>query len=343
MNSNNSILKNTLKVKDLTFNFMPGWWAKYHGIKFGEKYYTDPEYRMKTTACIRKLQKDEMGDLLINEPDLSEIPVGPDYGNATTGAFAGCEVQFPEDGAAWNKRLPEEKLKDIRLPEKLEESYPYQGMIEQVLYMNEKYGRRDLPTILPRGILNEAFLIGGEKILTDMYDDPDEARRVLDFSFELLRMTVEYNASLGYRGLVRVLNCTVKLIGPDMYKEWLLPYDMRIYELAAKHNMTFGVHHCGRLDPVMDHYRSIPEFRYLQMGFGSDLEKAIALFPEAELRYVIDPFFCMNASPNEISEKIEDILKQAGDNAKYIAIDVGAIDYGTPIENLRAIKETLSN
>ena len=40
--------KKKLKVKDLSFNFLPGWWAKHFGIKFGRTYYTDPEYRRET-------------------------------------------------------------------------------------------------------------------------------------------------------------------------------------------------------------------------------------------------------------------------------------------------------
>jgi hypothetical protein len=267
--------------------------------------------------------------------------VNPDYGNATTGAFAGCELHFPDDDCAWNKHLPEDQLAGLALPEKIEDVYPYNDMIRQVRAMNQKYNCDWLPTLLPRGVLNEAFLVGGEKILTDMYEAPDEAKRMLDFSFGLLKKTVEYNASLGHRGLVRLLNCTVALISPVMYEEWILPYEMKIYELAVEHGMTFGIHHCGLLDPVMDHYRKIPKFAYLQMGFDSDLGKAIHTFPEADLHYIVDPKFCMVSTPAQTAAKMEEILAQAGDHAKDISIGVGALDYGTPMENLLAIKETL--
>ena len=332
-----------LKVKDLSFNFLPGWWAKHFGVKFGRPFYMDPEYRMKTSAEIKKLTAANYRSLLVNEPDTAEKPVKLDFGNATTGAYAGCHYEFPDDDAARNKHLDPEKLGSLKLPEKLEEAFPYNEIISQTNYMNKKYAHDEMPTILPRGILNEAFLIEGDKILTDMYEDPDEARRLLDFSYDLLEKTVEYNVSIGYRGLVRVLNCTVQLVSPDMYEEWLLPYDQKIFALAMKRGLTFGIHHCGDLaGKMLDNYRKIPKYAYLQVGFNSDLEKTIGMFPEAELHYIFDPVYCMNANKDDIQKKAENILYQAGSEAKNISVGVGAIDYGVPLENLQVIFDTLT-
>ena len=328
-----------LRVKHLSFGFLPGWWVGHYGVAHGERYYTDPEFRMRANTRVKHILRNEMRELLIYDIDPADEPANPDYGNATSGAFAGCEVSFPEDGCPTNKHLPEEKLAGLKLPEKIEDAYPYNDMIRQVEFMNKKYGRDAMPVILPRGVLNEAFLIAGGKILTDMLGEPEEARRMLDFSYGLLEKTVEYNARIGYRWMVRVLNCTVQLISPAMYEEWLLPYDQKICALAEKHGMCFGIHHCGLLDPVMDLYRKIPRFAYLQMGFGSDIQKAFRLFPEADLHYIIDPVFCVNSTPGQVAKKMGDILAEAGENAKNLSIGVGALDYGTPMENLIAIKK----
>ena len=162
--------KHNLKVKDLSFNFLPGWWNRHFGVKFGDSYYLDPEYRMKQSAEVKKLYAQNYDSLLINNIDLNETPVKLDFGNATTGIYVGCEYEFPDDDAARNKHLDPEKLESIKLPEKIEEAYPYNEIIKQTNYTNEKYGKNEMPTILPRGILNEAFLIEGDKILVDMYD-----------------------------------------------------------------------------------------------------------------------------------------------------------------------------
>jgi len=166
---------------------------------------------------------------------------------------------------------------------------------------------------------------------------------MLDFSYGLLEKTVEYNYQIGYRGLVRILNCMVELVSPDMYEEWLLPYDQKIFELAMKNDMTFGIHHCGHFTgKIIDNYRQIPDFAYLQVGFDSDLEKTIRMFPEAELYYIFDPVYCMNESKANIAKKAEDILYQAKDAAKDLSVGVGAIDYGVPLENLQVIFDVLT-
>jgi uroporphyrinogen-III decarboxylase len=331
-----------LRVKDLSYNFMPSWFARNYGVKYGKPYFFDPEYRMKTEAEVKKLRIENLSSLMIHEEPPTQTPVRCDFGNATTGAFVGCEVEFPDDDSPRNKHLNEDRLDGLKLPDKIENVYPYKEMVSQTHYMNRKYKVNDLPIILPRGILNEAFLIEGDKILTDFYEDPDEAKRILDFSYGILERTVKYNVSIGYQGLVRILNCTVKLISPDMYEEWLLPYDLKIYELARSYGLTFGIHHCGDLTGrQMDNYRKIPEYAYLQVGFNSDLDKAVHLFPEAELHYIFDPVYCMQASKNEVEKKVEEILYQAGDAAEDVSIGVGAIDYGTPLENLQAIHDCL--
>ncbi|MCL1888326.1 MAG: hypothetical protein FWF96_05600, partial [Kiritimatiellaeota bacterium] len=188
-----------LRVKNLSYGFLPGWWARHYGVTFGERYYADPEHRMRVTTRVKRLYATEMRALHTAEPDVSEEPVHPDYGNATSGAFAGCELQFPEDGCPVNKHLPPEKIAGLSLPEKIGDAWPYDDMIRQVEFMNAKHHRDTPPTLLPRGVLNEAFLIGGDKILTDMLEDPGAARHMLDFSYGLLEKTVEHNARVGHR------------------------------------------------------------------------------------------------------------------------------------------------
>ena len=335
--------ENKLKVKNLYYLFLPGWWAKNFGIIFGKKYYLDPEYRMKISTEIKKITAANYGSFIPSESEIRELPAKLDFNNATTGIYAGCEYELPDDDAPRNRHLDPDKLKFLELPDKFETTFPYSEIINQTNYMNLKYNYNEMPSILPRGILNEAFLIEGDKILTDMYEDPAEAKRILDFSYNLLEKTVEYNAGIGYRGLLRIINCTIKLVGPDMYKEWLLPYDQKIYALSVKYGMTFGIHHCGDLTgKMLDDYRQIPKYAYFQIGFNSDLEKAIKMFPEADLHYIINAVYCKNESKENIAKMTEEILYHAGKSAKNISVAVGGIDYGVPVENLQVIHDVLA-
>lgn len=52
------------------FNFMPSWWKDGYGIVFGERLFTDIEYRARTRQEMFRLAHERFGEIGLGEADL---------------------------------------------------------------------------------------------------------------------------------------------------------------------------------------------------------------------------------------------------------------------------------
>ena len=68
-----------------------------------------------------------------------------------------------------------------------------------------------------------------------------------------------------------VSNCLVNMLSPELYQEFILPFDKKI----ADNFETIGIHNCAwNANPYLDDYASVPKVGYIDMGIESDMEKA---------------------------------------------------------------------
>jgi hypothetical protein len=76
------------------------------------------------------------------------------------------------------------------------------------------------------------------------------------------------------------------MISPQQYAELLWPFDVRIAERFG----CLGIHNCAwRADPYIDHYASVPNLAYIDMGIGSDLQRAREAFPDTRRAVMYTP------------------------------------------------------
>ena len=326
-----------LAVNSLFYNFLPSWWNKNYGIKFGEKFIFDPDYRIEIIQFMERTVNERFPDLHIGSKNPEPNVVLPDFGNAITPAAAGCEVVYPEDNYPWNKHLPEDAMSGLKLPH-LAEVFPYNEIVSQVRYLNSKLGKDVSPCWNSRGVLNDAVLIRGPEFFTELSLESERATKLLDYSYSILTSVVKYNHNnFSNKNMVMLTNCTIMMINPDMYRDIFLTYDRKIYELAYGFNQEFGIHHCGVFDKYIPEYRKIPKVNFIEIGWGSDIKSVLSLFPEAVIQYIFSAVFVSSASRNQIRNKTKEILEDARGNWHRFKLSVPDIDFGTPDENLYEI------
>jgi uroporphyrinogen-III decarboxylase len=104
-----------------------------------------------------------------------------------------------------------------------------------------------------------------------------------------------------------VSNCTVNMISPKHYRDFVFPYDKRIAESFER----FGVHTCNwDVTPYLEELRELPKVGYLDMGMDSDMDKARTLFPEARRAVLYSPVKLQEAPIEEIEKDMERIYKE---------------------------------
>lgn len=121
---------------------------------------------------------------------------------------------------------------------------------------------------------NTGHLIRGNDILYDFYDVPETVRtllkKVTDFMIDFTKYvkcpisTDEewfYDAGGLWKGGARISNCTMQIISPELYKEFVMTEDNRFLK-------TIGggrVHYCGSNKQVIDEFFKIKDMHALEI------------------------------------------------------------------------------
>ena len=336
-----ALINDTIAIKRAWFNFMPSWWYCQYGFEYGERMVFDPDYRIATHQAMRRVMAQRFKAAHLGEADPKPVAMAPDWGNAVIGALCGCEVEYPADNYPLMRHLPEDRLGSLAVPADLWETFPYAEILRQARAMSAKLDADVAPAIPTRGILNEAVLLRGDELFTDMFVEPEKAARVLDYSFSLMKAQIHANARFG--GIpVMLANCTVPMVGPSTYEEKLLRYDAGVARLCGESGVVFALHHCGNFDPYARAYRTLsPHFGFLDIGHESDLRSALGMFPEAEVFMIVSTHLMRTGSVGQVEAKIDQILDAARGNWHRLTLSVADIDVGTPDENIIAVYERL--
>ncbi|MCX6226253.1 MAG: hypothetical protein NTV01_16135, partial [Bacteroidia bacterium] len=162
----------------------------------------------------------------------------------------------------------------------------------------------------------------------DMYLAPERTKHLLscvcttmiEAAKRLQQKQNRYGDSLSF---FTVSNCLVNMVDPQLYEEFLWPFDRKIADSFD----VIGIHNCAwNANPYLDHYAKIPGVAYLDMGMDSDLKKARLLFPDTRRAIMYTPMDIANKTNSEIRGDLERIA------ANYGPCDIVAADIesGTP-------------
>ena len=131
-------------------------------------------------------------------------------------------------------------------------------------------------------------------------------------------------------------NCSVQMISPQSYRDMQLPTEKRMAERIR----PYGIHHCGdNLHQVAPAYAELSP-AMVDVGWGSDVAAVRKALPDAFLNLRLNPVRMLTATPQEIAEDTEELLRAAGPLRKTGVCCIN-MDYGTPDENIFALNEVV--
>jgi uroporphyrinogen-III decarboxylase len=326
--------------------FYPDWWKANYGISFGREYYYDPSYRVEVVMKQQKALYDRFGDVGLGDPSPRPRPL-ISFGMVMLPAVFGCEIVYEEGALPWAMplNLSRQECDKLAKPD-LAQVSPMKEVLGQVEYLKSKYGEV-VGDINVTGVQNLALKLRGEELYIDYFEEPEFAHRLLKFCAECIIDLWKLVYPITGTGAVDVTpmcdpsiycvpNCTVEQISGDTYEEFGLPYDRMLAEACH----PFGIHHCGSLDPVAEHYAKVPNLVFVEAGFGTDFARARQLLgPEVAFNARISPVLMKNGSPEEIVATVKEAIDQGAPLSNYSIDTVGLTD-GVPDENVRAARRT---
>jgi hypothetical protein len=201
------------------------------------------------------------------------------FGTAQIAAAFGCRIVVPENNlpAAGSHVLANsEDVHDLDIPS-LDAGW-YGKLAEWTDIWKEH---------LPTGIhiqhpdiqsaFNSAHLIRGNNILMDFFDAPEDVEVLLDKVTDfMIAITRHVKASISdapewffdwgslWKGFARISNCSMQMISPDFYREYVLPRDIRFFDSIGGGRM----HYCGITGDVIDEFFKVPSISGLDIDCG---------------------------------------------------------------------------
>jgi MtaA/CmuA family methyltransferase len=200
----------------------------------------------------------------------------------------------------------------------------------------ESAGEKAVEGWIEGPIAQSCDLRGLSRIMTDFYDSPsfvhDLIEFVLDVEVAFARAQVEAGADY-----IGVGDAAASLIGPDLYKEFVLDAEKRCIEEIHRLGVPVRLHICGNITPLLGalvkckpdlvDLDSMVSVAAARAAFGPGVCLAGNINPVADLRY---------GSPGRIFELLGVCFRDAG-SAAYMVAAGCEIPRDTPAENLRAL------
>jgi len=289
----------------VSLGFEPAWYHRRCGVDFSERWHTDPVYRHKTLAAMK-------AELVCTFPGVpywdtartdDTWTLSGVYGAYPVAYMLGCTLQYAPDRWPMVVAKPQRTLAEWA---ELDIAAIVNGPVMQDITRQMDIIARHAGAIHGylnwQGVLNNVFNVYGESIFMDMLDQPELAHRFLsticDLMIALSQAVQKRQRASGFDiNQLDVSNCTINMISPRLYGEFVYPYDKRIAESCLR----FGVHTCGwDATPYLDRLRKLPKVGYIDMGDMSDLKRARELFPDARRAVLYSPVKLQDSPLREI-------------------------------------------
>ena len=320
--------------------FTPRWFHESPGIDFGERWHTDPAYRRDTIIAMAREVRKRFGRSSIGclqEPDKPMDLITGAFGSCPVAAIYGVPIVYAEDN--WpnsaHEYLTTEQVDRLEPPD-LDSNPFFCDLMEQVEWIAKENGQVE-GYINWQGVLNNAYRLRGTEIFTDIAAEPARARRVfqcvattmIDAARRLYDRQRQTGVDIQH---FTISNCVVNMVSSGHYRDFLLPFDRHIAETYG----LIGIHNCAwNADAYIQHYATIPNIAYIDMGMESDLVLAKQAFPDARRAIMYKPTDLANKTLAEIKQDLERIAGEYG-TCDLVFAD---IESGTPDERVMEIME----
>lgn len=320
--------------------FTPKWYRDALGTDFGERWHTDIAYRHDTLLAMRaeldaRFRGAAIG-VLRHAPAVTDLLTGVHGACIVAGIYGRPIVYRPDQWpVAAGTPLTEAEIDTLRPPDL--DTNPFFGALMQQADAIAAATGTLAGYINWQGVLNNAHRLRGEELFTDMFTAPDLCHHLFDCvcttMIDAARRLHERQRACGFEAeFFTVSNCLVNLVSPELYREFLLPYDCRIAQAFG----TIGVHNCAwNVDPYLDAYAEIPNVAYIDMGLESDLARARDILPGARRAIMYRPTELAEKPVTEIEQEMERIARELGP-CDVVAAD---IESGTPDDRVLSLIE----
>ena len=182
-----------------------------------------------------------------------------------------------------------------------------------------------------------ADLRGINTLMLDFYDDPAFVRRLFDFALEMGLRFGKAQVDAGAE-LIGVGDAAASLVGPQLYQEFVWPYEQRLVEGLHALGAKVRLHICGNINRILDRVGRL-DCELVDLDYFVPVADARrAMGPDQVLLGNLDPVRVIrDGTPDTILAAVAECHRQAG--PRYIVGAGCEIPRGTSPENVLALTQ----
>ncbi len=257
-------------------------------------------------------------------------------------ADLGAVVEFPDDGLPLCKEPLIKDLADVGrlVPPRPEKGRRMSDRLSAIRYLRERVGG-EIPIMgwVEGGLAEAADLRGVSNLLTDLYDSPDRVRELLELCVEMEVAFAKAQVDAG-ADIIGMGDAIASQVSRDMYREFALPYEQRIFAVVKETGALCRLHICGDithiLDDVVESGADIVDVDWM-VDFG---QAARACGQRAAVCGNFDPVaVLLQGTPDKVRRAVFRCLEQGGE--KSIIMAGCEVPADTPYANLKAVAQAL--
>jgi MtaA/CmuA family methyltransferase len=166
----------------------------------------------------------------------------------------GADIIFPDDDVPQCKDY---LIRDYSYLQKLKINNPFEceRMLDRInaikLFKKEVGEKFPILGWVEGPIAESADLRGLSNVMTDIYDTPEFLKKLLEICTQqaILFSREQINAGADFIGIG---DAAASLVGPNIYREFVLPYEQRIINDIHQKGAKVKLHICGNVSPILD-------------------------------------------------------------------------------------------
>ncbi len=261
---------------------------------------------------------------------------------AREAADCGAEIEFFDDQPPAinesNAVLADKSVLDaLEIPDPLGDGRMADRVRGAALFKQQVGDQKLIEGWIEGPCAESADLRGINTLMLDFYDDPDFVRRLFDFVLEMGLRFARAQVEAGV-DLIGVGDAAASLIGPQLYEEFVWPYEKQLIDGLHEMGTRVRLHICGNVNSILEPMGRLGS-DIVDLDFMVPLADARqAMGPEPVLLGNIDPVRVLrDGTPASITEAIAGCHREAGE--RYIIGAGCEVPRSTAPKNLMALTQ----
>ncbi|UCF94025.1 MAG: uroporphyrinogen decarboxylase family protein [Desulfobacterales bacterium] len=251
----------------------------------------------------------------------------------------GNQLEFQADGPPLvrKKVLEDDKgvLAKLKVPEpETDGRGPF--YLQACKELSAHFGREVPVASVVNGPWNIAVTLrGAERLIEDTFDDPPFVQELMQYTTEVAKAYTVKLKETGTGVSMTEAAASCSLISPQLYRTFIKPYHMELFEFYKANKINVSLHICGFIDPILE---DVLELRINALSVDN-LTSMKRLRDLAGTRIVaignIDPKLYAQGSSGQIEQAVREVVDLCAPDSAFILSSGCEIPYDSTLDRVR--------